>query len=132
MIYSLRRPWQTSRSAITHIIDVESKKLRDQWLIFEQQSPSEERLDLSCDEPTAQGIVKMVEGMRRAWAAKRSKGFMGKALEQFHRFCHTLDSHSTLITLLPQGNEYVSLFTGSLNAIIKVNVLRAFVESRLD
>lgn len=117
---------------ITHAIKNESEKLRDQWLIFEQQSPHEERLDLSCDEPTAQGIVDMVEKMRRASAAKRSKGFLGKALDLFHRFCQTLNSHSTLITILPEGNEYVSLFTGSLNAIIKVNTQHAFVGSRLD
>lgn len=130
MYHSLRSHWQTSRSAITRLINVESKKLRDQWLIFEQQSPQEERLDLNCDEPTVQGIVNMVDEMRRAWAAKRSKGFMGKALDQFHRFCHTLDSHSTLITILPEGNEYVSLFTGSLNAVIKVNIHCTFVRSR--
>lgn len=74
----------------------------------------------------------MVEDIRRAWAAKRSKGFMGKALDQFHRFCHTLNSHSALIAVLPEGNEYVSLFTGSLNAIIKVNIHRAFVRLGLD
>lgn len=52
----------------------------------------------------------------------------------FHRFCGSLGSHSSLIKILPEGNQYVSIFTGTLNAVIKASVnheriLESFSES---
>ena len=58
--------------------------------------------------------------MESAWQAKRKTGFRGKVMTGFHRFCSTLDSHQSLLKLLPEGNDYVCLFSGALNAVITV------------
>jgi hypothetical protein len=53
-------------------------------------------------------------------ARKANKGKLGVALGYLKKVCKTLDSHSYMLEVLPVGNEYVSLFTGTLNSIIKV------------
>lgn len=66
------------------------------------------------------GVTNMVTEVTSEWQAKRQEGRLGKAKRLFHQFCGTLDSHSSLLKLLPEGNEYVAIFAGTLNAIIKV------------
>lgn len=65
----------------------------------------------------------MVQEMAAAWRSKREKGRRGKAMKLFHSFCSSLDSHKSLMKLLPEGNAYVSVFMGSLGAIIKVGIV---------
>jgi hypothetical protein len=110
------------RNPITAAISVESARLREKWKLFYNHCPPEERVDLQNSEPTLEGVVDMVNKMMQAWQAKREKSRGGRAMAGFHRFCGSLNSHSNLIKLLPEGNEYVSVFTGTLNAIIKVRM----------
>lgn len=98
-------------------------KLRDKWVAFYQKSPKGERLDLRNFQPTMSGVVTMVTNVTSEWQTKRHEGRVGKAKKLFHRFCGTLDSHSSLMKILPEGNEYVAIFAGTLNAIIKVRIL---------
>lgn len=97
-------------------------KLRDKWVAFYQKSPKGERLDLRNFQPTMAGVVTMVTKVTSEWQTKRQEGRVGKAKKLFHRFCGTLDSHSSLMKILPEGNEYVAIFAGTLNAIIKVRI----------
>ncbi|ROW17317.1 hypothetical protein VPNG_01369 [Cytospora leucostoma] len=106
---------------ITKIVQTESANLREKWVKFWAKSPNDERLDLHTSDPTVQGVVAMVDAVTMAWQDKRKRGHGGKAKTLFHKFCGTLESHSSLIKLLPDGNEYVSVFTGTLNAIIKAS-----------
>ncbi|KAL8365015.1 hypothetical protein RB595_004025 [Gaeumannomyces hyphopodioides] len=107
---------------VTKTIAVESKRLREKWSSFQDSCPAEDRLDLSRAEPTMHGIIDTVRYMNLAWKKKRESGIIGRALQFFHRFCDTLDSHSGLLKILPEGSEYLSVFMGSLNAIIRASV----------
>jgi hypothetical protein len=89
-------------------------------VIFQNNCPAEERVDLQNSEPTVEGVADMVNEMMKAWQVKREKGRRGKAISLFQKFCSSLNSHSSLIKILPEGNQYVSIFTGTLNAVIKV------------
>ena len=72
--------------------------------------------------PTIEGVMKVVSFAQDSW---RTKGRManGKAQARFHRFCGTLDSHSTMFSVLPDQNEYFSLFCGGVKTLIKVDML---------
>jgi hypothetical protein len=106
---------------MTELLAVESAKLREKWVTFHRNSPEEERLDLQRSEPTMEGVVDTVTKITNAWRARRGKGgWRAKVGMLFVRFGRTLNSHSLLLKVLPEGNEYVSVFAGSLNAIIKV------------
>lgn len=62
----------------------------------------------------------MTQQIIKRWEAKKSQGFGNKTKALFHRLCRGINSHSSLLEVLPDGNEYVSLFTGVLTVIIKV------------
>lgn len=112
-----------NRNPITEILKLESARLREKWVVFYEKSTKNERLDLDKLEPTIEGVVSLVTAMTAEWQSKRKQGYLGKTQSMFHKFCGTLDSHSSLLKLLPEGNEYVSIFAGSLNAIIKVSAV---------
>lgn len=118
---------------MTEIVQGEAARLRDKWVAFYQKSPKAEKLDLRNFQPTISGVVAMVSEITSEWQTKRQEGRLGKAKRLFHRFCGTLDSHSSLLKLLPEGNEYVAIFAGTLNAIIKVKriVLTAYIQVQL-
>lgn len=52
--------------------------------------------------------------------AKKDNTRRGKVVKAFHKFCGTIDSHKAMLELIPSGNEYVSILTGSLNVVIQV------------
>ncbi|KAJ9142056.1 Phytanoyl-dioxygenase family protein [Pleurostoma richardsiae] len=117
-------PWSpvgSSRDPITQVIEVESARLREKWMAFQGNCPKEDRLDLLKYEPTVEGVVDMVGDITKNWQSRREKGKTGKASMLFHRFCRTLNSHKNLISILPESNEYVSIFTGTLNSIIRAS-----------
>jgi len=62
----------------------------------------------------------MVITVRDEWQNKRTSSKSGRAMKHFTSFCETLKAHSYMLEILPEGSEYVSLFTGSLKTIINV------------
>lgn len=90
-------------------------------MVFYQKNAKDERLDLRNFDPTIEGVVYLVNSLTAEWQSKRKQGRIGKIKSLFHKFCGTLKAHSSLLKLLPESNEYVAIFAGSLNAIIKVN-----------
>ncbi|KAH0598309.1 hypothetical protein MHUMG1_03606 [Metarhizium humberi] len=111
-----------SSNPVTRIVSVEAARLCEKWVKFRQSCSKDDQLDLSTSEPTVDSVLDMVERMNKTWQEKRKQGAGRKVMAFFHRFCGTLDSHSSLLKLLPEGNEYVSIFTGTLNAVIKASV----------
>jgi hypothetical protein len=105
----------------TRIIAVEAANLRAKWLKFRRSSSSEDQLDLDTFEPTIESVFDLVNVASDAIQKKKKSTAAGKITAQFHKFCDKLESHSLLLKLLPDGNEYVSVFTGTLNAVIKVS-----------
>ncbi|KAF2432109.1 hypothetical protein EJ08DRAFT_648471 [Tothia fuscella] len=120
--FDSHKPSDGEEDPITSLIAVESDRLRTKWLAFQKSCPKEERVNLHGSEPSVEGVTDMVTNMLKASRAKRDKSHRGRALSLFQRFCSCLDSHSNMLLVLPQGNEYVSIFTGSLTAIIKASV----------
>lgn len=109
---------------ISALISVEATQLRQKWVTFHGSCPKEDKLDLKKFDPSIEGVIDLVRESNTEWQTKRRKGGGGKFMSTFHSFCNTLDSHSALLKVLPEGNQYVSLFTGSLNAIIQVRESR--------
>ena len=105
---------------MTELLAIESAKLREKWVTFHRNSPEEERLNLQRSEPTIEGVVDTVTKITNAWRARRGNGWRAKVGSLFLRFGRMLNSHSSLLKVLPEGSEYVSIFAGSLNAVIKV------------
>lgn len=105
----------------TRIIAVEAANLRAKWLKFRHSSSNEDQLDLDTFEPTIESVFDLIHAANDAIQRKKKSSSAGKITAHFHKFCGTLESHSLLLKVLPEGSEYVSVFTGTLNAVIKVS-----------
>jgi hypothetical protein len=108
--------------AINSVVASESVKLRRLWQEYQQTMPANERINVKEIEPTLEGMTKIVKDGLSSWDRKRREGLGGKIMSKFHSFCRAVDSHKTLLDVLPQSSEYVSVFYGSLTAILSVSV----------
>lgn len=106
------------------MVAVEAEKLRVNWVtLYNSNSGSkDDQIDLETFDPTFQGVRDLIISVTETLEAKRKTGASGRITSGFHSFCDKLDSHAAFLKMLPDGNEYVSVFTGSLSAIIKVRV----------
>ena len=78
-------------------------------------------MDLQNSEPSIQSVMDMVDGVVGSWNANKQKSRFSRTISNLRRFCKTLGSHKELLKVLPEGSEYVSIFTGTLNILIKVS-----------
>ncbi|KAI0600022.1 hypothetical protein F4775DRAFT_547723 [Biscogniauxia sp. FL1348] len=115
-------PEGTEQDPITSVITVESNKLREKWASFLSNSSGHDRLNLARSEPTMEGVVELVKEIAAAAQTKKDNSRRGKVVKYFHKFCGTIDSHKSMLELIPQGSEYVSIFAGTLNVIIQASV----------
>ncbi|KAI3321962.1 hypothetical protein HD806DRAFT_502412 [Xylariaceae sp. AK1471] len=113
---------ETDQDPVTSVITVESNKLREKWFLFLNSCSEHDRLDLTRSEPTMEGVVELVMKAATAAQAKRENSRRGKAMKYFHKFCKSVDAHRSMLEILPQGSEYVSVFAGTLNVIIQASV----------
>ena len=105
----------------TRLIAVEANNLRKKWLKFRATCSNEDQLDLDTFEPTIESVFDLVNIASDMIQTKKKSNVGGKITAHFHKFCDKLESHSALLKVLPEGNEYVSIFTGTLNAVIRVS-----------
>lgn len=116
----MSHPDNDSSTPVTSVVATEAARLCEKWRKFQESCPKEDQLDLQQYEPTVESMVQLVTAMQNKWRATRETGRRAIAVQKFHQFCGSLDAHSNLLKLLPEGNEYVSLFSGTLTSIIKV------------
>ncbi|KAK0753084.1 hypothetical protein B0T18DRAFT_483923 [Schizothecium vesticola] len=116
----------------TCIIAVEAANLRAKWLKFRRSSSNEDQLDLDTFEPTIESVFDLVNVASDAIQKKKKSTAAGKITAHFHKFCNMLESHSLLLKVLPDGNEYVSVLTGTLNAVIKASVNHECIAEQLS
>ncbi|KAF4455763.1 phytanoyl-CoA dioxygenase family protein [Fusarium austroafricanum] len=113
---------ESKRDAITAVIAEESEKLRETWHKFQQFNKPEDRLDLNTTNPTMESIAKLVGQGMQNWNDKRKSGRQGTVSRKFHKFCNAIDSHKSLMKVLPESHEYFSMFMGSTTAVVQASV----------
>lgn len=97
----------------------ERKELAEIWLKFQTRYPeSSELLPGSNGPPSVESLRSIMKTTAQDWETKRDGGF-GRAKEKMIGFSETLVSFSDLFSIIPQGDKYVSLFTGVISTTIK-------------
>lgn len=90
------------------------------WLKFQTKYPeSSEMLPGTRGPPSIESLRLIMKNTAQQWESKRDGG-LGKAKEKITGFSETLVSFSDLFSIIPQGDKYVSLFTGVISTTIKV------------
>ncbi|KAI0487790.1 hypothetical protein F4859DRAFT_525824 [Xylaria cf. heliscus] len=113
---------ETERNPVTDVIMIESNKLLQKWPSFLSSCSSADRLDVTRSEPTMEGVIDLVKEITATSQAKNENSRRGKAIKYFHKFCRTIDAHKSILEIIPEGSEYVSVFAGTLNVIIQASV----------
>ncbi|KAI1124220.1 hypothetical protein F5Y10DRAFT_250067 [Nemania abortiva] len=113
---------ETEKDSITRLIIVESNKLLQKWHSFLSNCSKDDRLDVTRSEPTMEGVIDLVKELTATSRAKRESSRRGKAMKYLHKFCETINAHKSMLKIIPEGNEYVSVFAGTLNVIIQASV----------
>ncbi len=119
-----------ARDPTTKMLKERAVLLSHAWKVFRQTIPKNEQENFEGQAPSVEGLVGMVDIVARAWQNKRTTSKTGKFVSNFTGFCETLKSHSYMLEILPDGSEYVSLFTGTLKTII--NVSPVLIHTELD
>ena len=89
------------------------------WQAFHCRLPIEERVVLNNHNPDWEDIEKVIKRVQASWIAK-NEGTYGKVTARLRKVLDTVYSHRTFLSILPQSNNYASVFCGSLQVIIQV------------
>ena len=110
-----------SRDPITVVLREQAVLLSHTWKSFRVSIPKSEQEELEGKIPSVEGLIGMVDTIAKDWQNKRAESKSGRYFRYFTGFCETLHSHSYMLEVLPSGNQYASLFTGTLQTIINVS-----------
>lgn len=94
-------------------------KLLDAWQVFHRRLPAEEQGELNNHNPDWEDIRKVIKRVQASWIAKND-GTYGKATARLRKVLDGLHSHRTFLRILPESNNYASVFCGSLQVLIQV------------
>jgi len=90
------------------------------WKEISHIFPSNDGTGFSPDRiPTIEDLHGAITKAQTAWHEKRLKG-MGKAKDRFFSFLETMNDHSYLFSVVPQGDRYLSLITGVVTTVVNV------------
>jgi hypothetical protein len=67
-------------------------------------------------------LFQAVTDLRNQHEDKSKKSFMHQPKKRFHRVCDVINNHSSALKILPQGDKYTSIITGSIETITKVSI----------
>ncbi|EGO55982.1 hypothetical protein NEUTE1DRAFT_86754 [Neurospora tetrasperma FGSC 2508] len=103
-------------------LEVQSRDLIDTWRRLSKSLPG--MGDLSPQGtwiPTISTLKQAVVQAENTMKAKKLNGF-GLLKDRFHSLIQTLDDHKYMFAIIPQGDRYVSLFTGVVSFIAKASI----------
>lgn len=98
-------------------------KLSVSWARFREKVPNKEAASWQHRAPDFKDVFDLMNNISTQFEDKRKRGPTGLINRYFRQSCEQLKAHDTLLSILPEGSEYVSLFTGVLKSIIKVSEL---------
>jgi len=71
--------------------------------------------------PSLDMFLQDVLGKEEAWAKKHETG-LGKTKRGIEKFLTTMNDHSYLFSVIPNGDKYTSLITGVVTSVVKVGL----------
>ena len=109
----------------------QSRKLYTAWTKFCQQLPEEQRKELAGEAPSLRLLFSSVKKASMTWHDNTEKKNTGRLKQIFANLCNNVKDHSTLLSVIPSGDKYVCLITGSLSAIAQVRKHPFIIRSHL-
>ncbi|KAL6721677.1 hypothetical protein ACLMJK_000781 [Lecanora helva] len=114
-------PWKPSDDPEIQKLDIQGNALSQAWDQFKAKLPPEEQIEFAKRPQNFQDVINVVGKVEEAWQQKKKKGVFGHTKRYFRRICTVINSHSTLLEMLPSSSQYVSIFCGTLQTLIKAS-----------
>ncbi|KAK5110405.1 hypothetical protein LTR85_001269 [Meristemomyces frigidus] len=114
------QPWKPSSSNDLERLRPQAVRLSRAWEEFRVKLPSTEAARFEHRAPTFDDVISMMTDVEQRWDKQRKKGTFGAISNNYRRCCLCIKSHEKMLKILPDGSEYVSLFTGVLTSIVYV------------
>ena len=108
-----------NRSRELWSLEDQAAKLSRAWQDFHRRLPAEEQNGLKNHNPGWEDISKVIKKVQASWIAK-NEGSYDKATARLRKVLDTMHSHRTFLRILPESNNYASVFCGSLQVLIQV------------
>lgn len=67
-------------------------------------------------------LLQSVADLKQQQEDKSKKSFLHQPKKRFHKVCDAINNHSSALKMLPQGDKYTSIITGSIETITKVRM----------
>ena len=97
-----------------------SKRIHRLWRRKDSNERSRPSMSTTQERPVEyKDIEKSVKDAQEHWRSINRLGD-GRPQKYFHSFCSSLNDHSNLLKILPEQNQYLSIFCGVTNTLIKV------------
>lgn len=101
----------------------QSRRLYFAWNQFQNSLPKDQRVRLGYhDRPDIKYLLETVSKASATWQIDREKTKSGRLKDKFSNLCETCKNHSTLLSVFPKDDKYVTLLTGSLSAIAQASI----------
>lgn len=108
----------TRRDPSLKKLNAEREKLVKAWQAVLKKFPEKDRANLPTDLiPNIDTLSGAVDEAQQAWKSNRD----GTLKERYSRFCEFADDHKYLLSIIPSGDKYVSLFTGVISSVVIVS-----------
>jgi hypothetical protein len=88
---------------------------------YASMSKSTGLCDYSTKPTSWRDVIGLVEKQIAEWEQEQNASSLGRARSRLRKFCNTIHDHKVALEMLPQGNEYVSLFTGAIATILQAS-----------
>ena len=82
--------------------------------------------------PRLKAVVEAVATADSSWKKNRESTKAGRMKTLFSKVAGSLNNHKDLFAILPSGDKYVCLVTGSVSAIVKVSSKGHFATNHLS
>ncbi|PVH75852.1 hypothetical protein DL98DRAFT_643162 [Cadophora sp. DSE1049] len=103
-------------------LDTEGNELSRTWARFRDILPVEDRVQFAQRPAQLDDVFKLVQEADKIWRTRKDAGKFGKAKATFRKICMNLGAHHEMLTVLPSSSQYVSIFYGTLQTLIKASV----------
>lgn len=103
-----------------------SRELAATWLKFQDVLPHDQKRKVDNSPPCINDVFQAVDIAEHKRKGKRNDTRVGGLKSRFGKLCRNLVGHENLFAVIPSGDKYISILSGSLSAIIKVTVFRYY------
>ena len=95
-------------------------ELAKAYKAFQKCLPKGHEARIEDGPPRIKSVVEAVATADSTWKKNRESTKAGRMKTLFSKVCGSLNGHKDLFAVLPSGDKYVCLVTGSVSAIVKV------------